>query len=187
MDKKQIRKLLKILIKANTLKEVPRTGWVLKGVKNAESVADHTWGVSFIWLLLADKNLDTEKIMKMIIVHDLGEIVPGDVRWEAGKKVIGSQLKKREKEMNTMRQLFSEYPNMDEYLSLLKEFNESKTPEAKFVKQIEKLEMALQALIYEKNHRANKPLDEFWENVEKYLAGTELEAIFRELQKMRKK
>ncbi|KKR30096.1 hypothetical protein A2715_04190 [Candidatus Woesebacteria bacterium RIFCSPHIGHO2_01_FULL_39_32] len=187
MDKKQITKLLKLLIRVNSLKDVDRTGWVIKGVKNAESVADHTWGVAFLTLILADpKKLNKEKLLKMTIVHDLGEIIPGDVRWEAGKKVIGSQRKKRKKELDVMKDLFGDYPNGKEYISLLKEFNEQKTPEAKFLKQVEKLEMVLQAYIYEETGRNKKSLIEFWENVEKYLEGTELESIFRELQKMRK-
>lgn len=187
MNKKQIKKLLKLLIRANSLKEVPRTGWVLKGVKNAESVADHTWGVSLLATLMAPENLDSKRLLEMIVVHDLGEIVPGDVRWEKGKKVIGSQSKKRNKELRVMQQLFQNYPNREKYLSLLKEFNEQKTPEAKFLKQVEKLEMAVQTYIYEINNEAEKPLDEFWENVEKYLEGKSLEPIFRELQRMRKK
>ena len=124
MDKKQInkfdsdeiRKLLKILIKANSLKEVPRTGWVLKGVKNPESVAGHSWGVSLLGLLLAPKNLDKNKLLQMIVVHDLGEIVPGDVRWEEGEKVIGSQFKKRKKELDVMQELFQGYPKGEKYI-----------------------------------------------------------------------
>ena len=185
MDKRQISKLLKILIKSNSLKEVPRTGWIIKGVKNAESVADHTWGVSLLGLLLAPENIDKNKLLKMIIVHDLGEITPGDVRWEEGTKVIGSQSKKRNKELSVMQELFQAYPEKEIYISLLREFNEQKTSEARYLKQIEKLEMVIQAYIYEINNKAKKPLDEFWENAKMYLEGKELEPIFRELQKMR--
>jgi putative hydrolase of HD superfamily len=188
MDKKQITKLLSLLIRVNSLKEVDRTGWVNKGVKNAESVADHSWGVAFLALILANpKKLNKEKLLNMIIIHDIGEIIPGDVVWEAGKKVIGSQSKKRKKELDVIKDLFEKYPGGKKYIFLLKEFNEQKTPEARFLKRVEKLEMGLQAFVYEKTGRNKKPLTEFWENVEKYLEGSDLEPLFRELQKLRKK
>ena len=185
MNKKQISLFLEIAFRANQLKDVERTGWVLKGVKNVESVADHTWGVAFLALLLRNESINFEKLLKMIVVHDLGEIVPGDVRWEAGKKIIGSQTKKRRKEMNVMLDVFKKYPQGKEYVQLLKEFNEQSTPEAKFLKKVEKLEMLIQAFLYEKQKRNKKSLSEFWENVEKYLTGSEFEPILKELQKMR--
>lgn len=184
--KSQNIKLLKILTRSNKLKEIKRTGWILKGVKNPESVADHSWGVSLLAMLLAEKDLDLEKLLKMTVVHDLGEIVPGDVVWKSGKKIVGSQAKKRRKELKVLQELFNGHPAADEFISLLKEFNEQKTEEAKFLKSVEKLEMALQALIYESDNKAKISLDEFFENAEKYLERSKLEPIFRELQKMRK-
>jgi 5'-deoxynucleotidase YfbR-like HD superfamily hydrolase len=61
----------------------------------------------------------------------------------------------------------------------------NKFSEAKFLKQIDKLEMALQALEYERDGQNSKSLNEFWENSEKYLSGKELDPYFKELQKMR--
>ena len=188
MKNSKIRRLLKALIKSNSLKDVKRTGWVLEGIKGAESVADHTWGTSFLALLLANhKEIDVEKLLKMIVIHDLGEIKPGDIKWEAGRKVIGSQRVKRKTELNTLKELFKGLAKKDEYLQLLREFNEQGSPEARFLKQIEKLEMAIQAYVYEQRGYSKKSLNQFWENTEKYLEGQELEPIFRELQKMRKK
>lgn len=188
MRNSEIRKLIEVIIKSNSLKNVKRTGWILEGIKGAESVADHTWGTSFLALLLANpKELDVEKLLKMIVVHDLGEITPGDIKWESGKKVIGSQKIKRKTELNTLKELFKALPKKDEYLQLLQEFNEQTSPEAKFLKQIEKLEMATQAYVYEQRGYSKKSLNQFWENTEKYLEGQELEPIFRELMRMRKK
>ncbi len=51
--------------------------------------------MSLISVILADKTkLDIEKLLKMSLIHDLGEAVIGDIRWEKGKKVIGSQEQK---------------------------------------------------------------------------------------------
>lgn len=186
MDNKNISKTIKILLNAGVLKDVKRTGWVIKGVKNVESVADHTWRMSLLIMLLAPKNLDKQKLLEMNTVHDLGEIGVGDIKWETGKKIIGSQKVKHEDEMKAMNQIFGGYSDSKKYTDLLNEFNEQKTKESKFLKQIDKLEMALQAYEYEKGNK-DLDLDEFWENAEKYLKGKELEPFFRVLQKMRKK
>lgn len=186
MDKKQIKDLIKLINHAGVLKDVKRTGWVLEGVENAESVADHTWRMGLLVMLLADKSLDKEKLLEMNTIHDLGEIGIGDIKWESGKKVISDPKMKHKDELSVMKRIFDEYPYGNKYIGLLNEFNEQKTPEAKFLKQIDKLEMAIQALEYEQKGYSAKKLDQFWENAEKYLEGQSLEPIFRELQKMRK-
>lgn len=86
--------------------------------------------------------------------------------------------------MKAFKFLFKNYNELSLH-TLLQEYNEQKTEEAKFVKQIDKLEMALQALEYEQQGWPKKDLDEFWANSEKYLADTPLEPIFRELEKIR--
>ena len=187
MKKDQILKLIKIFKAAGVLKTIPRTGWLLKGVKEAESVADHTWRMSLLIMLLAPKKLDKTKLLEMNTVHDLGEIGIGDIKWETGKKVITDQKIKHKDEIKVMKKIFGNYSQGNKYVELLKEFNEQKTPEAKFLKQIDKLEMAIQALEYEEAGHEAKDLDEFWQNAEKYLEGQSLEPIFRQLQKMRKK
>jgi len=186
MDKQRIRLIIKIASKAGELKQVLRTGWVLKGVENAESVADHTWRMSLLIMLLAPENLDKLKLLEMNTVHDLGEIGVGDTKWEIGRRVVGSQEAKRRDELKVMGEIFKGYDNQDKYLKLLKEFNDHQTPEAKFMKQLDKLDMALQALEYEQAGYPSEWFGEFWENAEKYLEGQELEPYFRELERMRK-
>ena len=184
--KKEINALITLLNRAGVLKQVKRTGWVLEGVKDAESVADHTWRMSLLIALLTPKTLNKEKLLEMNIIHDLGEIGVGDIKWEIGKKVIGDEDVKQKDEMATMKAIFGNYSDGKKYIQLLQEFNEQKTPEAKFLKQIDNLEMTLQALEYEQQGYSAKRLNQFWENAEKYLEGKELEPIFRELQRMRK-
>ncbi len=186
MKKTQIKTLIKIFKKAGILKEIPRTGWVLKGIENAESVADHTWRMGFLIMLLAPNNLNKQKLLEMNTIHDLGEIGIGDIKWEEGKNKIADQKIKHKDEIKAMKSIFENHSSGAKYIKLLKEFNEQRSSEAKFLKQIDKLEMAIQALEYEEKGYLSKDFDEFWENVEKYLEGESLEPIFRELQKMRK-
>lgn len=179
-----MKNLIRILKKAGELKRLKRTGWVLKKIKNPEHVADHTWRVILMVSMLADNTLKKEKLLDMAVVHDLGEIKVGDVRWEKGKKVLLPERPKRKREERAVAEIFKGHPKQKYYVSLLEEFTEQKTPEAKFLKQVDKLERTLQALEYEEAN--NRNLNEFFESAEKLLRGGELEPIFRELQKMRK-
>jgi len=68
---------LKVLRAANRLKLVPRTGWLLRGVQPAESVADHTYGVALTALLLADliaELVDRERLLILALLHDLADV-----------------------------------------------------------------------------------------------------------------
>jgi len=71
MDKKQTKNLITLLSRAGILKSVKRTGWVLKGVKDAESVADHTWRMGLLIMLLAPKNLNKLKLLEMNTVQPI--------------------------------------------------------------------------------------------------------------------
>lgn len=186
MTKNEFKVVINLAKSAGILKEVKRTGWILKGVKNAESVADHTWRMGFLAMLLAPDNLNKQKLLEMNIVHDLGEAGIGDVKWETGKEVIISPKTKHKDELKALRNIFAKHPNGKGFVDLFKEFNEQKTQEAKFLKQIDKLEMVIQALEYEEAGYRSGDFNEFWENAEKYLEGKSLEPIFRTLQKMRK-
>jgi putative hydrolase of HD superfamily len=184
MNKKEIKTLVKVLRSAGRLKRLKRTGWVLKKIEDAEHVSDHTWRVILMTSLLADDSLDKQRLLEMAIVHDLGEIKVGDIRWEAGKKILAPEMPKRKREEKAVAEIFMGHPRAKYYVSLLKEFTDQKTPESRFLKQVDKLERTLQAFEYEQ--AGNKNLDEFWDSGEKYLEGQSLEPIFRELQKMRK-
>lgn len=178
---------LNLLLEIGLLKRIQRTGWVLKGVKNAESVAEHTWRVAMLALLLADKlKVNQLKLVKMALIHDLGEIGIGDIKWESGKRIIGSQKQKHKDERNVVERIFADNPSFKEYVSLWEEFEEQKTRESKIVKLLDKLEMAIQALEYEKEGYSSDLFEEFWENTEKYLKNSELEEYLRLLQESRK-
>lgn len=181
----KVNDLLNLISSSGELKNVARTGWIKKGIKNPESVADHTWRMSLMVTLLADDTLDKKKLLEMCIVHDLGEINIGDLIWEQGKKVISSQEEKHNDELKAFESLFSDVPNKDYFVSLMQEFNDQSSAEARFLKQIDKLEMAIQALEYEKQGYEAKLFNEFWDNTEKYLVGQILEEYFLALKNLR--
>ncbi len=62
------------------LKEIPRTGWLDRGIPDieTESVADHSFGVALLVWLLAPDDLDRTRMIELALVHDLAEAFVGD-------------------------------------------------------------------------------------------------------------
>ena len=129
------------------LKDLPRTGWVRSGVQEPESVAAHSWGMAVLALHFAPKNLDLAKVLAMCIIHDLPEVRVGDLTPH------DDVTNKAELEASAMSEL------APEWLGLFHEYESGHSEEAKFVKQIDKLDMGLQALHYQ--NETNIDLNEF--------------------------
>jgi len=73
---------IKFFIEIGKLKKMPRRGWVIRGVKNPESIAEHSFRATIMaWILAGYKNkkINMEKLLKMALVHDLCEIYAGDI------------------------------------------------------------------------------------------------------------
>jgi len=125
------------LLEYLALKQLPRTGWVRSNVEHPESVAAHSWGMAILALRLAPKELDLIKVLSMCLVHDLPEVIVGDLTPH------DNLSNKAEMERNAMKQL------APEWLELFEEYEAGESKEAKFVKQIDKLDMGLQAILYQ--------------------------------------
>lgn len=177
------KKLIEFAIQVGTLKNIKRHGWVLKRIKNVESVADHIFRVALMTMIFsAGTKLDVNKMVRMALVHDIGEALVGDVIYEHGTKRIGPLKVKNADERNAVKEIFRDIENKKEYMSLWEEFVAQNSQEAQFVKRIEKLEMVIQALEYQKHGYDSDLFDEFWENAQKYIKGTEFENILQELE-----
>ena len=126
------KKLIDIL----GLKNIIRAGWIKVGIDSPESVASHSWGMSALALELCPKHLDLSKVLSLCIVHDVPEIIVGDLT------PLDDCTNKAKDEHSAMQKL------APQWLYLFEEYAAGQTAEAKFVKQIDKLDMALQAMIY---------------------------------------
>jgi putative hydrolases of HD superfamily len=129
------------------LKTEPRRGWVVKlGMEHPESVADHSYRVVLMTMVYSDaRGLDTEKALRMAMLHDLAEAVVGDS--------IPGEREPREKkklESSGLRKMLKELPEglSKAYYSSWLEFEEGESAEAKLVRQLDKVEMAIQASEY---------------------------------------
>ncbi len=167
---------------ASNLKEIQRQGWVDKlGMTNPESVADHTFAMAIMGMVLSDsKNYDTEKILKMILLHDLAESVTGDLTPEQKPKHEKINL-----ENNAFEKIIKNLPsNLEEqYVSLWNEYLKNESTEAIFVHQIDKLEMALQAEIYSQKNFPEKNVKPFFDSAKKEITDPNLLTLLNQLTK----
>ena len=128
------------------LKDVRRQGWVDAGLEHPESVADHSYSAAVIAMLISDHaGLDTERVVKMALLHDLAEGVTGDI-------VPGSMDpdEKHRLEREAMHRILDGLPERlkDAYGAIWREYVSAQTPEARLVHDADRLDMGLQAHRY---------------------------------------
>ena len=121
------------------LKDIPRTGWVRAGVENPESVAAHSWGMAVLALRLCPDHLNLSRVLSMCLVHDVAEIVVGDL---TPHDAIKGQ-KKHDLERAGMLKI------APQWVDLFDEYEQGTSKEAQFVKSMDKLDMGLQAMRYQ--------------------------------------
>lgn len=131
---------LNILSVAEKLKCNTRHSWTSSGRR--ESVAEHSWRLAFMALLLRDEfsYLDMDKVIRMCLIHDLGEAFTGD---------IPSFDKTKEDEKKEREVLFSWVESLsdcckEEWKMIFEEMEERKTDEAKLYKALDNLEAVIQ-------------------------------------------
>ncbi|OGH21450.1 MAG: hypothetical protein A2958_01695 [Candidatus Levybacteria bacterium RIFCSPLOWO2_01_FULL_38_13] len=162
-------------------KKLPRTGWIREKIKNPESAAEHSFRVGVLSMILAEKlEVEKDKLMKMALIHDLGEAVTGDLVWiRWGVVDLKARGKKEEQEIRGVIKLFSGIEEGKKYIKIFEEMILRSTKEARLFWQIDKLEMALQALEYEEEQGKN--LDEFFATADLYVKHPVLREIFDEI------
>jgi putative hydrolase of HD superfamily len=172
--------IIEVYYEFNQLKLLYRQGWLKRGLSPVlcESVAEHTLGVAILSMLLADQyfpHLDRQKVLRMALLHDFGEIFAGDITPADG---VALEHKSR-LESNAVSDIFSLLPNGESYIDCWQEFERGESPEARFVNQIDKLEMALQASIYA--HQGIRTPEEFIDSARKAISDPELKDIMESI------
>ncbi len=178
--------LINVMLKCNELKTIPRMGWRVRGVRDGESVAEHSFAVAIISMLLAPRlgiDIDLEKLLKIALIHDLPEHMLGDIHAPASS-LLGHDVKEAA-ELRVLEELFGSLDDADEYIGLWKEFAERSSVEGRVVRAVDKLEMFTQAYLYERE--GNRMLDDFWgyeDNVRDF-EFEEIRGLYEELIDMR--
>jgi len=134
--------ILTVLRRAEAMKDTLRSGYTSTG--RQESVAAHTWRLALMATVLAPAypDVDTERLLKMLIVHDLGEAIHGDI--PAPEQESGND--KSGQERADLIDLTETLPDgtRREILALWDEYEAAESPEAKLAKALDKLETILQ-------------------------------------------
>jgi putative hydrolase of HD superfamily len=169
------------------LKRIRRKGWVSWAkLKRPESVADHSFRSAILAMCLSDlKGLDTEKMVRMALLHDVHEALIGDYDYFDKNKIGQDDVTKREeKAINT---IFSALPEVirEKYLLLADEYRRQETEDAKLIRQVDRIEMIMQALEYEKEGDDETRLQAFWDSVREKLKDRDLKMMFELLEKER--
>jgi putative hydrolase of HD superfamily len=142
MRPEELEGILTFLGAAERLKTATRSGWTSAG--QPESVAEHSWRLSLMAMLLYGHapDVDLTRLLKMCLIHDLGEAISGDVPAPAQ---IGSP-NKSERERSDLIELIRPLPAdlQEEILQLWDEYEAAATREAALAKGLDKLETILQ-------------------------------------------
>lgn len=208
-DRNILTEMLNFFIEIGKLKKLKRTGWILRGVKDAETVAQHTLKVTTMsWFLGSVKGLDTDRIVKIALVHDLCEVYAGDQTpydpllssnnlskreiheiVEKPARLPYSErlewlLKKRTKEWKAIVKLTSNFSKelQDEIIGLWVDLEEGLTKEGRFVSQVDKLVNLFQAIEYWKKDK-KFPIAPWWIGVKEQIDDPILLKFMTELDK----
>src|SRR3990167_10731160 len=169
-----MEEFIHFFIELGRIKNIPRRGWVLRGVKNPETVADHAYRVLIlVWIFGKETSLNIKRLLKLALVHSLSAVYidyisPYDKLLEVKTKkelikkypalVLRAPipekgkivLKRFEEEKKAVEKLTKNLPETikHEITYLWMDFQEKTSKEAKFLKAIDRLENLIQALEY---------------------------------------
>ena len=165
---------------AVNLKNISRQGWINKlSLKHPESVADHSYSMAIMGMVISDlENYNSEKILKMILLHDLAESKIGDY--------TPNQISKENKikiENNAYDEIINSLPDAIklQYGQIWEEYQKQESPESKIVHQIDKLEMALQAKMYQNEGSPKETIESFFKSAENEITHPKLKELFNQI------
>ncbi|GEM_PF-234675 len=181
LPKKAVDPIIEVYFQINHLKQLYRRGWLRDNrVSEAqcESVADHCFGMMILAILIIDRfaiRVDLLKVARMIVLHELGEIYGGDI---TPLDDISDEEKYRI-EYESVKRVFETYPGGERYVEEWEEFEAKQTKEAKFVAQLDKLEMTFQGAVYQLQHGSD--FSAFFESAGRAIRSDKLAGLFNEI------
>ena len=183
LEGKNAPALVEAYFEFNHLKQLYRQGWLRRGIPpdRCESVAEHTFGVAMLALFLAEAHfpeLDADRVLRLALLHDFGEVYAGDII--PGDGVPPEEKKRREAE--AAARVLAKLPNGAANLRLWEEYEHGATPEARFVKAIDRLEMALQAGVYQA--QGFEGLQEFFDTARIGITHPQLRDIIQSVEEL---
>lgn len=148
----RVENVIRYYCLTNKLKDLIRTGWKEWHLKRdrLESVAEHVYGVQNLAIAIYSEynyNIDIYKVLFMIAIHELEEIIIGDI------PVTSKDHDKKEKKGHqAIKKILNPLLKKDEIEALIIEFDKRETKEALFAYHCDKLECDLQAKLYDEDN-----------------------------------
>lgn len=141
-----IEALLDQLLNPERLDQIPRTGYLQRGVDPAESVSEHSWHVATLaWTLLPDAQpIDGFRVLELALLHDVGEVTLGDIP-RPGAELLPPGAK-RSAEDQALREILR--PSGDRAEVIADELNARTSREARFVHACDQLQLLIKTLLY---------------------------------------
>ncbi len=176
--------ILELLMHGNHLKRTSRTGWGQRAVPAPESVADHSYGVAYVALLLAelaDEPLDLAAVLAMAVIHDLPESLTTDIPPAVWRLLPAGAKASAERE--ALNRIAGNTPVEERLVAWWEEMRQDSTAEARLVHDADKIDMFLQAYVYELQ-TGNRQLAEFWQNPPSF-HFPQAQALYDELSRRR--
>jgi putative hydrolase of HD superfamily len=189
-----IEKILNFIVEIEKLKDVHRKTMPV-GLDRFENSAEHSWHVCLSALILRDfsnEPINIDRVIKMLLIHDLGEIDAGDT------VIYASETDKLKAEEEAgIRRILAILPNgMDEeFMDLWNEFESGKTPDSKFAKAIDRVPPLLHNIygrghsweqhgitkdqVFSLNKRIEKGSEELWSVIRNKLEDAINEGILK--------
>lgn len=146
-DPAGIRGVVRFAYEAGQLKRSRRTGWWRAGIRDPESVAEHSWRTAVLaWVIAAAEGADPDRAATIGVFHDLAEARTGDIEYVGHHYVTGASAE------TVTRDQVRDLPAVlaDGLLGIIAEMEASATPEAACARDADKLECLLQAREYER-------------------------------------
>lgn len=176
---------LSSLEKVYQLKSLQRSGWIQSGIpeETVESIASHSFGMAMLILYLEtglrEDGINVDRALRMALIHDTAESITGDITPADGVPIEDKYVA----ESNAIQQIYNQIGNGEAFKEIWEDFESGRSQEAQLVKRIDKLDMLVQAYLYEKAFELR--LDSFWEGMDALFADTESEPLYQHIRNNR--
>ncbi|XP_001601601.2 HD domain-containing protein 2 [Nasonia vitripennis] len=182
-SKMDVKKMMEFMELIGRLKHLKRTGWVIRNVPDPETISGHMYRMAMLSFLVDPKeNLDKSKLIEMALVHDLAECIVGDITPHCGV----SPEDKHRMEDEAMEKICKNLGDRGaEMLKLFREYEKQESAEACYVKDLDRIDLLMQAFEYEKRDNSPGHLQEFFTNTQEKIKDPFLGDIVREINSQR--
>lgn len=154
-------RIVRLFEAIHPLDRVPRSGYLLRGVTEPESVAAHSHFLALMALFVVEEHpdrFDARKVLGMALIHDLAEARLMDIPNPA----CGEDLKaaKERAERVILASMLDGFPS--HLIAWRDELEAGESPEARLIRGLDKAQMMVRVMMYAREGRGR--LDDFWNN-----------------------